>query len=58
MKRLTVHGVIPSLKNQKRIGKGRIYDDPEVKAFKNDFYLFVPASKDLVCPEVAARWLK
>ncbi len=43
MIRITIPGPIPSLKNQKRLGKGRMFDDDEVKAFKRDFYLFVPA---------------
>lgn len=38
----TVFGVVPSLKNQKRIGRGRIYDDPQVQAYKRDFALMVP----------------
>ncbi len=42
MIRITVPGPIPSLKNQKRMGKGRMFDDPQVKAFKENFYLFVP----------------
>ncbi len=42
MTRITIPGPIPSLKNQKRIGKGRMYDDPQVEAFKDQFYLFVP----------------
>lgn len=33
---------MPSLKNQKRLGKGRMFDDPEVKAFKRDFPILVP----------------
>lgn len=38
-----VPGVVPSLKNQKRIGKGRMFDDPQVKAYKEQFGLFVPS---------------
>ncbi len=43
MIRITIPGPIPSLKNQKRLGKGRMFDDPQVVAFKRDFPLFVPA---------------
>ena len=40
--KFTVPGVVPSLKNQKRLGKGRMFDDPQVKAYKAAFWLFVP----------------
>ena len=38
----TIPLVVPSLKNQKRLGRGRMFDDAEVKAFKRDFPLLVP----------------
>jgi hypothetical protein len=42
MIRITIPGPVPSLKNQKKIGRGRMYDDPEVVAYKRDFGFFVP----------------
>lgn len=39
----TIPGVVPSLKNQKRLGRGRMFDDPQVKAYKRDFPLHVPS---------------
>ncbi len=38
----TVYGVVPSLKNQKRMARGRMYNDPQVMAYKRDFGLQVP----------------
>jgi len=39
----TMPGVVPSLKNQKRIGQGRIYDDIQIVAYKRTFALLVPS---------------
>ena len=39
--KLTIPGVVPSLKNQKRMGRGRMFDDPQVVAYKRDFGTFV-----------------
>ncbi len=43
--RLIIPGVVPSLKNQKRLGRGRMFDDPQVVAYKRDFGLFVKPSQ-------------
>jgi Holliday junction resolvase RusA-like endonuclease len=40
--RFMVLGVVPSLKNQKRLGKGRMFDDSQVQRYKADFGLQVP----------------
>lgn len=39
----TIPGVVPSLKNQKRIGNRRMFDDDQVKAYKRDFPLLCPS---------------
>lgn len=38
-----IEGVVPSLKNQKRISRGRMHDDAQVVAYKRDFGLLLPA---------------
>ncbi len=40
----TVYGVCPSLKNQKRMGRGRMYNDPQIVKYQHDFVLQVPSS--------------
>ncbi len=39
----TVFGVVPSLKNEKEIGRGRMYNKAEVEAYQRDFFYQVPA---------------
>ncbi len=41
--RFAVRGVVPSLKNQKRLGRGRMFDDPQLVRYKADFGYQVPA---------------
>ncbi len=38
----TCFGVVPSLKNQKRLGHGRMYNDPQITKYQEDFILQVP----------------
>lgn len=61
MIQFTIRGVVPSLKNQKKIARGRMYNDPQVEAYKLNFGLQVPpqhrnaglgSAKSLLCIKI------
>ncbi len=56
--RLIIPGIVPSLKNQKRIARGRMYCDPQVMAYKRDFGLFIPAKDKLAKLGSKLRFLR